>query len=263
MYVEHAIDSQSGVYRGGEIQYYATSVHRTSRPLYSLLLYRVVINSSMAGLRGYVYNGPYTATNYLRGSMSKPARASRNVKDDIAYLKRRVAGLKPRLSSARTHTQVEDFAATAYGRYSYDVTGALTSLASWQQAVNGDQWTFSHMMMKGLTTFSCQQLRIVVYSPLRPGGEFLPPKDEIGFTQFADPAEFRVFYDGHADISNQNDFTDVFQRIVKLRVRCINNRSDSDKVEKGEIRILFLWQRQAGGDRGATVGFQFFFRDLN
>lgn len=201
---------------------------------------------------------------YLRGSTSafkvRRFKKPQTVQNKVALLERKVNALTPRRCYRQTTTSLSD----GVGQYGYtdtDLTADYIASSTFRDDINGDSFTNLWLKLNYHATLTAvQQIRIIVYTPVRISGTFQPSKDSTGFVTLPDPAAFRVFADLTVKPLKETTAVHDQRMFVRLKnLKTIYNGSAS-VIEHGNVRVFVMWYNGTNGT-GGVLGSQLCVRD--
>lgn len=196
---------------------------------------------------------------YLRGTKGsrsyvtvRPQMGPKTLRQEVRALKRAQARYRNAPHYFLLRSTLNSSGATSWSREDIDLTDAFTSTGTYHDNVTGDEYLNNNLQTKVDVSNDVIKCRMVIYVPKNPLVTFTPTLDQAGFTTQPDPNSFWILKDVYI-----NHNTDVFNTAttywVNLRgLKTIFN-TDSNIVEKGRVRILFLYFNQSNPSGNGSV----------
>lgn len=192
----------------------------------------------------------------------KPFAGPPTLQNELYRLKRKVARITPGLNY---FTRTATLSSSEIAPFSYHVvtvtpTEDFIADAAYRTLITGDDFLNKFIKLKytGNTTV-IQQVRIVVYVPMKPTTLFQPQSDASGFVTIPDPNAFRVLYDSMK--VNPNSLQPLhWQHTIQLRNLMTVYNGSSSTIEKGNLKICVMYQNLTD-ELGGVLGWQLVTQD--
>lgn len=197
---------------------------------------------------------------YLRGTkktMSATMAAGRpfrkpTLRNQVNALQRQVNRQKPEVQHL---IQNNSITSTSPGNQLYTSSPVenLVGNADFRQKITGDQWMLNYLQLKVNSGSALKYLRIIVYIAKRPGHKWT--NGSYPTTEFLDPSEFTVIRDISMPNTNFNSTSMGNNFFIPLNKLVVYD-SDSATIEKGNLRIAFIFDEVAEGFPGLDFGWK-------
>ncbi len=182
---------------------------------------------------------------YLRGTKgSKSVIVNtvrpKTIKEEIRKLKRDVGRHRNAPHYFNLRTTLNSGGATTWTREDLDLTTAFTGSSTYHDNVTGDEYLNNHLQTKVDVGQDVAKCRMIVYVPKNPGIVFTPALSNDGFLTQPDPNSFWILKDVYIN-HNTDVFTTATTYWCNLRKLKTIFNTDADNIEKGRVRVLFLY----------------------
>lgn len=188
---------------------------------------------------------------YLRGTKGQSTqnvvrvyRSPKTLSQEIKSLKRQVALNRNAPHYYRAITTLNSSGAAAWSFETIDLTGNFTSTATYHDNVTGDEYLNNNLQLKVDVKNDVIKCRMIVYVSKNPLVTFTPAASITGYMTQPDPNSFWILKDVY--LNHQNDVFDTSTTywMNMKKMKTIFN-TDSNIVEKGRIRICFVYFNQS------------------